>query len=230
MIYFASILLLIMAIALTTCGVLLWKRQNEVDDYSRSIQAISSWMLAGFAVYMLLRIWMGTFRINNQLMEPAHVFIPVFMLLCMIVYPIEVLHTHINRTYISLLFFVPLLAIAFVGLYAGIDYIPIYTYANLQMQLTQPDVLFRLFTLFILPLTALVICLLPYDKQITSAYHRYINRYVFCMCLICLLYATVQLTRTYYLPLVLVVVVTSFFVVVTYIELRKRTYIPKTGE
>ena len=52
-----TIVLLLMTIGLTACGILLWRRRKETGDYSRHIQAIFSWLSALTTFVFIFRTW-----------------------------------------------------------------------------------------------------------------------------------------------------------------------------
>ena len=79
MIYLTIILLSLMSVGLTFCGIVLWKRRKETSDYSRYIQSIFSIVSAVFAFLFIFRTWNGTTTADTAYFEPEHTFIPLLI-------------------------------------------------------------------------------------------------------------------------------------------------------
>ena len=105
--YIASTSLLFMTVALIICGILLWRRRKETGDYSRTIQALFSWVSAFFTFTFIFRTWAGTTTPDEALFEPEHIFIPILCQTTFFFYPLEVIRPTISRTRVYTLLFAP---------------------------------------------------------------------------------------------------------------------------
>lgn len=150
--YIATIFLSLMTVALVVCGVLLWRRRNEPNDYSRTIQAVFSWVSALFALTFILRTWTETTTADSALFDPEHIFAPILFQMAFFLYPLEVIRPSISRVKVYALLFVPLLLLVFVGMYAGIKYTTIHSYTELWQHIGEFNVWFRLLALAVISL------------------------------------------------------------------------------
>lgn len=230
MLYIASILLLTMAIGLTFCGILLWKRRHQPDDYSRSILSVLCWITAGVAAYLICQIGTGTITTNEELLKPSYTFVPIFMLLGMLIYPLEVIQPTRSKVKICFLVLFPWVMVVLIGLYGGIEYTRIHQYAQLIEHIDEANVLFRLITLIALPFSGLALCVLPYNPHKTSANHQLITWYVLGILLIGLLHLVTQLMLIAWLPLLQLLMLFIYLLTMTYFELRERLCVPKTRD
>jgi hypothetical protein len=120
-----------MTITFIACGILLWKRRKETNDYSRTIQALFSWASAFFTLIFIFRTWEKTTTADSTYFEPEHTFVPILMQMTFFLYPLEVIQSTISRVKLYALLFTPLILVVAVGMCTGIEYTPIYTYADL---------------------------------------------------------------------------------------------------
>ena len=125
--YIATLFLVLMTIILVVCGILLWRKRKETNDYSRTIQAILSWMSAFFSFTFIFRTWTETTTADGDFFEPEHTFVPIFIQMIFFLYPLEVIRPTIGRTLAYTLLFSPLLLVALIGICSGIEYTPIHT-------------------------------------------------------------------------------------------------------
>ena len=107
--YIATLLLVSMTVMFVTCGVLLWKRRQETNDYSRIIQAVFSWVSAFFTLTFILRTWQETTNADGAYFEPEHTFVPILMQMTFFFYPLEVIRPSISKCKVYAWLFVPLL-------------------------------------------------------------------------------------------------------------------------
>ena len=77
--YIATLFLVLMTLAFVVCGFLLWRRRHEPQDYSRTIQALFSWVSALFTMTFIFRIWLGTTTADGAFFEPEHTFVPLLI-------------------------------------------------------------------------------------------------------------------------------------------------------
>ena len=149
-IYITTILLVLVTATLITCGVLLWRRRAETGDYSRTIQALFSWVSAFFTFTFIFRTWEGTAPADATLFEPEHTFVPLLCQMTFFFYPLEVIRPTMGRAKLYGLLFVPLLLLVIIGMCGGIQYTPLYTYSDLWQHIGEFNVWFRLLTLLIM--------------------------------------------------------------------------------
>lgn len=220
--YIATALLVLMTITFIVCGILLWKRRKEPNDHSRTIQALFCWVSALFATTFIFRTLAGTTTADGAFLEPEHTFVPIFIQMCFFLYPLEVIQSTISRSKIYALLFSPLLLLVFVGMCAGIEFTPIYTYSDLWTHIGEFNVLFRLFSLVVMLFYGFTLLLVPYDWRRCSASKRLIRIYATGFCLIGCMYFALQITHNYWFALGHQVVWMAFFVLITYFELRER--------
>lgn len=218
----ATILLVLMTIVLITCGVLLWKRRKETGDYSRHIQALFSWVSTLFTLIFIFRTWAETTTADSAFLDPEHTFVPLLMQMTFFLYPLEVINPVISRTKVYALLFSPLLLLVFVGMYAGIEYTPIHTYADLWAHLGEFNVWFRLFALIVMLLYCFSLFLVPYDWRKSSVDRKFIMTYALGFCMIGILHFSIQLSHAYVLVLLHQVTWMAFFLGVAYYELKER--------
>lgn len=220
--YIATALLVLMTITFTVCGILLWKRRKEPADHSRTIQALFSWISALFTTMFIFRTWAGTTTADGAFFEPEHTFVPILIQMCFFFYPLEVIQPSVSRSKVYALLFSPLLLLVIIGICGGIDYTPIYTYADLWAHIGEFNVLFRLFSLVVMLFYGFTLLLVPYDWRRSSASKRLIRIYATGFCLIGCLYFALQITHNYGFVLAHQVAWMAFFVLITYFELRER--------
>ena len=218
-----------MTATFVTCGILLWRRRTETGDYSRTIQALFSWASAFFTFTFIFRTWAGTAPADATLFDPEHIFVPLLCQMTFFLYPLEVIRPTIGRAKVYALLFVPLLVLVFIGMCAGIQYTPIYTYVDLWQHIGEFNVWFRLLTLFIMLFYAFSLFLVRYNWRRSSADRRFILRYALGFCLIGILHFFIQLTHAHWLVLAHQMVWMTFFVAVTHYELKERLLAPKAA-
>ena len=225
--YIATILLAFMTVALIASGVLLWKRRKEVGDYSRIIWAIFSWVSAFFTLTFIMRTWLGTTTADGIFFEPEHTFVPILIQTTFFLYPLEVIRPTICRVKVYALLFTPLMLLVAVGMCSGIEYTPIYTYADLWQHIGEFNVWFRLLALIVMLFYCFSLFLVPYDWRKSSADKKFIMFYSCGFCLIGLLYFFIQISHAYLLVLAHQIVWISFFLSVAWYELRERLLVPQ---
>lgn len=225
--YIATALLGSMTIILIACGILLWKRRHETNDRSRTIQAVLSWLSAIFTLTFILRTWQETTTADGAYFEPEHTFIPVLIQMTFFLYPLEVIHPSISKSKVHALLFLPLLLLVFIGSCGGMEYTPIYSYADLRQHIGEFNVWFRLFTLVVMLFYSFSLFLVPYDWRKSSADKKFIGYYSAGFCLIGLIHFSIQLSHCYELLIVHQVAWITFFVSVTWYELKERLLVPQ---
>lgn len=227
--YIAIILLTLMTVALVISGSLLWKHRKETADYSRIIWAVFSWISAFFTLTFIMRTCQETTTADGAFFEPEHTFVPILIQLIFFLYPLEVIRPTIRRYKVYALLFVPLILLVGVGMCAGIEYTPLYTYADLWQHIGEFNVWFRLFALIVMLLYSFSLFLVPYDWRKSSADKKFIMFYSCGFCLIGLLHFSIQMSHSYLLVLAHQIVWITFFLSVAWYELRERLLVPRAA-
>jgi AraC-like DNA-binding protein len=220
--YIAILILMVMTVVLVWSGILLWKKRKATGDYSRSIQAVLSWISAIFTFIFILRTWMGTTVVDAGYLEPEHTFVPILSQVSFFLYPLEVMRSVVSRARIYTLLFAPLLLFFFVGMCSGIEYTPIPTFSDIWNHIGEFNVLFRFVTLVVMQFYCFALFLVPYDWHNSSADRKFIMSYSAGFCLIGLIHLAIQLTHAYWLQIAHHIAWLSFFVSVAYYELNER--------
>ena len=223
--YIATGILTFMTVALIVSGLLLWKRRKETGDYSRSIQAILSWVSAFFTFAFIFRTWAETTAPDSTYFAPEHIFIPILCQMTFFFYPLEVIHPT-NRTKVYTLLFTPLLMLVLIGICAGIKYTTIYTYTDLWQHIGEFNVWFRLLSLTIMLFYCFALFLVPYDWRESSADRKFIMKYALGFCLIGVLHFAILVTHAHWLLLIHQIAWMTLFLYVAYYELHERLQAP----
>ena len=226
--YISIVQLVLMTIVLIVCGILLWRRRSETGDYSRTIQALFSWLSALFTFMFIFRTWTGTTTADSTLFEPEHTFVPLLFQTTFFLYPLEVIRSTISRAKLYVYLFTPLLLLFFIGMCAGIQYIPIYTNEDLWQHIGEFNVWFRLLTNIIMLFYCFSLFLVPYDWKQTSVSRKLILVYALGFCLIGILHFSIQVTHVYWFVLAHQLVWITLFIAVAYYELHERLLPLKT--
>lgn len=217
-----TIVLLLMTIGLTACGILLWRRRKETGDYSRHIQAIFSWLSALTTFVFIFRTWNESLVVDATLFEPEHTFVPLLMQMTFFLYPLEVIRPSISKVKVYALLLAPLLILVFVGMCAGIEYTTLNNYADLWLHLGEFNVWFRLFAICTMLFYCFSLFLVQYDWRRSSVDKKLIMAYAMGFCLIGLLHFLIQLTHAPILVLFHQIAWTGFFFGITHYELNER--------
>jgi methylphosphotriester-DNA--protein-cysteine methyltransferase len=225
--YITTALLMFMTAALIICGILLWRRRKETGDYSRTIQAILSWVSAFFTFTFIFRTWAGTAPADATLFEPEHTFVPLLCQMTFFFYPLEVIRPTMSRAKLYGLLFAPLLLLVIIGMCGGIQYTSLYTYSDLWQHIGEFNVWFRILTLTIMLFYCFSLFLVPYNWRESSADRSFIMKYALGFCLIGILHFAIHVSHAYWLALMHQTVWITFFVYVAYYELQERLQTPQ---
>ena len=223
----ATLLFVFMTIALLYSGIILWNRRKEVEDYSRIIWAVLSWVSAFFTLMTIIRIWQETTAVDGAFFAPEHTFVPIIIQMTFFLYPIELVRPTIGRAKVYLSLFTPLLLLVLVGMCGGVEYTSIYTYADLWQHIGEFNVLLRLFALVVMLFYCFSLFLVPYDWRKSCVDKKLILFYSSCFCLMGLLNFCIQISHSYLFMLAHQVVWGTFFLSVSWFELKERLPIPK---
>lgn len=226
----ATVILAFMTVALVSSGALLWKRRKETSDWSRIIWAVFSWISAFFTLTFIMRTWLETTTADGAFFEPEHTFVPILFQMTFFLYPLEVIRPTIGRIKSYVLLFAPLLILVVVGMCAGIEYTPIYTYTDLWQHIGEFNVWYRLFALLVMLLYCFSLFLVPYNWRKSGADKKFIMSYSFGFCLIGLLHFSIQMSHCYILVLAHQIVWISFFLYVAWYELKERLVVQQAHQ
>ena len=218
----STILLLLMSTSLTACGILLWKRRNEVNDRSRTIQAVLSWASAFVALIFIYRTCAETLVVDGAFFEPEHIFMPIFLQLALFLYPLEVVKPAGNHTQVYAFLYVPLLLLALIGICGGITFTAIHTYNDLWLHIAEANVWLRLITLIGMIYCPFVFYRARLDCCKCKEDYNFFRNYALGLCLIGLLFLAVHITHSYIFMLLLLAAWIAFFFSITYYELKLR--------
>ena len=215
-----TLLLILMSTSLMACGILLWKHRYQVSDRSRIIQAVLSWMSAFVALIFVYRTWAETLVVDEPFFEPEHIFMPIFLQLAFFLYPLEVVKPTCNQVYAFL--YVPLLLLAIIGICGGITFTAIPSYDDLWLHIGEVNVWLRLLALAVMLYYSFAFYKVRVDCCKCKADYLFFRNYSVGLCLMGVLYFAVQVTHSYGLMLLLLMVWMAFFFSITYYELKVR--------
>ena len=217
-----TLLLILMSTGLTACGILFWKRRNEVNDRSRTIQALVSWMMSIVALTFIYRTWAETLVVDESYLEPEHIFMPIFLQLAFFLYPLEVVKPTGNHTQVYAFLYVPLLLLASIGICTGITFTAIPSYDDLWLHIGEINVWLRLLTLVVMLYYCFAFYKIRIDCCKCKADYLFFRNYTVGLCLMGLLYLAVHVTHSHVWMLLLLMAWMAFFFSITYYELKIR--------
>lgn len=220
--YIATIILVLMTASLISSGILLWRRRGETGDFSRYIHAVLSWVSAFFAATFLFRTWAETTTADGALFEPEHTFIPLIAQMTFFLYPLEVIKPAVSKAKVYAFLFVPLMSLLCIGMFAGIEYTTINTYADLWQHIWEPNVLFRLVTLTVMLFYAFALFLVPYNWNSSTVSRKFILSYALGFMLIGVFHFLIQITHSYLFVILHQLTWITFFLAVAWYELKER--------
>ena len=179
----------------------------------------------------LFRTWAETTTADGALFEPEHTFIPLIAQMTFFLYPLEVIKPAVSKAKVYAFLFVPLLTLFFWGMCAGIEYTPIYTYADLWKHIWEPNVLLRLVALTVMLFYAFALFLVPYNWKSSSVSKKFIINYALGFLLLGVLHFLIQITHFYWLVVMHHIVWMVLFLSVAKYELKERLVaVPEVGE
>lgn len=218
--------------ALMTCGLvaggfMLWTRRKETNDYSRYVLAIFCWFTSLHSFIFTIRHWVGNTIINKTFLDPEHTFVPILMQMSYFFYPLAVIRsiTKSGKTYVML--FAPPIVICAIGMFSGISYTPLYTFADIWHNIGKPDVMYRLFAHIIMFLYTFALFLIRYEWKKSSADRKFIIKYSLGFCSIGVLLCMGLMTHAKVFMILQQLDMLVFFFWVIWYELRERLPIPE---
>ena len=205
-----------------SCSILLWMRRKDTGDWSRHVLAGVSfscvvWSVGKYVEY----ISHPDANIYTNILSPEHCFGGLLCMILYFFYPVVVMRPSWFTWRRVLLFLLPwvLTAPPYV---LGIDFLSLNSVGELLANLTEFSVWWRMLTVTIILLYLVLLLLLPFNWQQSSADSSWVRRYTLAVALMAVLYFGYQLTLWMPVHLVHQVYVGLFFVYYTYFELEER--------
>ena len=224
------LLFVVMAIGLTVCGCLLWQKREATGDRSRTILALTGWASAFMVVLYLFRACAGTLPVSGPLLAPDQVFFPYGWLMLLMLYPLELIRPVGDRSNLYLRMYAPLVLLSVWGICSRVTYTSLLSVDDLCLHIGQPDVVFRLLALAVLPFYGFRLCRVRYRWQETYTDKAFLRLFAGALCLLGLLQAGVQLTLSWGLFLLQAGVWMLFFSGLTWYELCDRLWKRRTDK
>jgi methylphosphotriester-DNA--protein-cysteine methyltransferase len=144
------------------------------------------------------------------------------MNIVMVLYPISVIRPDWLTTRNFMLLFLPVLMLALLYTLFTDRWTLLYAPEHIWNNITQPDVIARLFSLFLMIPYCLIPLLLPFKYYRSSAYHSWIVTYSLGLLVMCITHIALMLTNNGILLIVMPILATNFYVFSTEYELEER--------
>lgn len=221
----AILLFVVMAISLTVCGCLLWKRRKDTGDRSRTILALTSWGAALMALLYIIRTCYGSLPVDGYLLESEFVFFPIVWLIPLLLYPLMLIEPVESRDVLYLRLYAPLVLMLIIGICGGLTYTPLASCGDLWQHIGEANVWLRLLVAAVVPFYGFLLCRVRYHWRYTYTDKKFLHLFAGFLCLIGLLRLAVLLTLSYGWFLCLLVAWMTFFLGITYYELYDRLWI-----
>lgn len=227
-----AVALLVVAVSFV-CGVLLWWKRKEVPDRSRTILAIP--LLLAIVIFgnrMLLTALSPETNMTKEVLSPLVIFTAPLPQLLLLAYPIEVMRPRWMKWRRMLPLLLPWVVICvpgLIGINSGI-FTPLYTTADFEAHLWEPNVLWRLLVIPLLLFNALTLIYLPYRWRESSASRGWVHGYIAAFCLIGVFLLVWILTQRVVFQLLHNLSTLVLAVVFTWYELVERIYPPQTDQ
>ena len=222
-----TIISVLITLVLIAGGIMLWIRRKETNDYSRHVLAIFCWFTALNSFFFIIRHWVGNIVVNKGFLEPESTFASIIMQMTYFLYPLVFIRSIIKPGKTLAILFAPLAVIADVGMFAGIQYTALDTFADLLHNIWKPDVMFRLFAVIVMLVYSFALFLVPYDWQKSGADRKFILKYSLGFCSIGLLLFGLFITHARIFTILHQLSMLFFFVWLIWYELKERLPVPE---
>ena len=222
-----SIISALITFELVAGGIMLWMRRKETNDYSRYVLAIFCWFTSLQSFLFIIRHWVGNIVVNKGLLAPEPTFASIIMQMTYFFYPLVFIRSISKPGRTLTILFAPLAAIATVGMFAGIQYTALDTFADLLHNIWKPDVMFRLFASTMMLVYSFALFLVPYDWQKSGADKKFILKYSLGFCSIGLLLFGLFITHARIFTILHQLSMLFFFFWLIWYELKERLPVPK---
>ena len=224
-------LLFLLSLAATTvemtacfiCARNLIKLQSEDWDRSRRMLTIGAIFSGVMALFVVLGNLISTVHeLPFFLLQPWIGLLYMSMNIVMVLYPISVIKPEWLTPRNGFILFAPVLLLAILYLLFTDRWTLLYAPEHIWNNITQPDVIARLLSLFLMILYCLIPLLLPYKYYKSSAYHTWIVTYSIGLIIICFTHIALMLTNNGYLLILMPIMASTFYTFSTEYELKER--------
>lgn len=224
-------LLFLLSLAATTvemtacfiCARNLIKLQSEDWDRSRRMLTIGAIFSGVMALFVVLGNLISTVHeLPFFLLQPWIGLLYMSMNIVMVLYPISVIKPEWLTPRNGFILFAPVLLLAILYLLFTDRWTLLYAPEHIWNNITQPDVIARLLSLFLMIPYCLIPLLLPYKYYKSSAYHTWIVTYSIGLIIICFTHIALMLTNNGYLLILMPIMASTFYTFSTEYELKKR--------
>lgn len=224
-------LLFLLSLAATTmemtacfiCARNLIKLQSEDWDRSRRMLTIGAIFSGVMALFVVLGNLISTVHeLPFFLLQPWIGLLYMSMNIVMVLYPISVIKPEWLTPRNGFILFAPVLLLAILYLLFTDRWTLLYAPEHIWNNITQPDVIARLLSLFLMIPYCLIPLLLPYKYYKSSAYHTWIVTYSIGLIIICFTHIALMLTNNGYLLILMPIMASTFYTFSTEYELKER--------
>jgi len=214
------------AVEMTACFICarnLVKLQSDDWDRSRRMLTIGATFSGLMALFVVLgNIISSVHDLPFFLLQPWIGLLYMSMNIVMVLYPISVIKPDWLTPRNFTLLFLPVLLLAILYLLFTDRWTLLYAPEHIWNNISQPDVIARLLSLFLMIPYCLIPLLLPYKYYKSSAYHKWIVTYSLGLIAICVTHIALMLTNNGYLLILMPILATNFYVFSTEYELEER--------
>lgn len=214
------------AVEMTACFLCarnLIQLQSEDWDRSRRMLAIGSAFSGFMALFVVLANIVGVIReLPFFILQPWVGLLYMSMNIVMVLYPISVIRPEWLTPRNFTLLFLPVLMLAILYLFFTDRWTLLYAPEHIWKNISQPDVIARLASLFLMFPYCLIPLLLPYKYYKSSAYHKWTVLYSVGLLVICITHIALMLTNNGILLILMPLLATNFYIFSTEYELEER--------
>lgn len=214
------------AVEMTACFLCarnLIQLHKEDWDRSRRILTLGAAFSGFMALFVVLANIIGTIHeLPFFILQPWIGLLYMSMNIVMALYPISVIKPEWLTPKNGFILFSPVLLLAILYLFFTDKWTLLYAPEHIWKNLSQPDVIARLVSLFLMFPYCLIPLLLPYKYYKSSAYHRWIVLYSLVLLLICVTHIALMLTNNGYLLILMPIMASTFYTFSTEYELEER--------
>jgi methylphosphotriester-DNA--protein-cysteine methyltransferase len=214
------------AVEMTACFLCarnLIQLHKEDWDRSRRILTLGAAFSGFMALIVVLANIIGTIHeLPFFILQPWIGLLYMSMNIVMALYPISVIKPEWLTPKNGFILFSPVLLLAILYLFFTDKWTLLYAPEHIWKNLSQPDVIARLVSLFLMFPYCLIPLLLPYKYYKSSAYHRWIVLYSLVLLLICVTHIALMLTNNGILLILMPIMASTFYTFSTEYELEER--------
>lgn len=205
-----------------SCSILLWMRRRQTGDRSRHVLAVVSFSCVVWSVGKYFEyIGHPNANIYTNILSPEHCFVGLLCMILYFFYPVIIMRPQWFSWRRVLLFILPWLLVSPPYL-LGMPFRSLAYAGDILTYITEFSVWWRLLTVGIIFLYLMLLLLLPFNWQQSSADSLWVRRYTLAVALMAVFYFGYQLTLWLPFHLIHQIYVGLFFVYYTYFELDIR--------